>query len=120
METFMSDYRNQDFNYQSLEDPLRREAKFDPDARAANAAWGWIAAAVFLVVVLAVAFGIGHQPGQLGTNTASNEVTPPAATRMAPPPSAMSPTTITPAPTTTPAPAITPAPTTPAPQGSSQ
>jgi hypothetical protein len=115
----MSDYRNQDFNYQSPEDHVRRDAKFDPDARAANAAWGWIAAAVFLVVVLAVAFGIGHQPGQLGTNTASNDVTPPAATRMAPPAN-MSPTTITPAPATTPAPAITPAPITPAPQGGNQ
>jgi len=116
----MSDYRNQDFNYQSPEDPLRREAKFDPDARAANAAWGWVAAAVFLVVVLAVAFGIGHQPGQIGTHTASNDVTPPAATRMAPPSNSMSPTTVTPAPMTTPAPALTPAPTAPAPQGGSQ
>ena len=30
----------------------------------------------FLVVVLAVAFGIGHEPGQM--NTASNDTTPPA------------------------------------------
>jgi hypothetical protein len=111
----MSDYRNQDFNYRSPDDPMRRDAKFDPDTRAANAAWGWIAAAVFLVVVLAVAFGIGHEPNQV----ASNDVTPPAATRMAPPAS-LSPTTITPAPTTAPAPAMTPAPTTPAPQGGSQ
>jgi hypothetical protein len=114
----MSDYRNQDFNYP--EDPMRRDAKFDPDTRAANAAWGWIAAAVFLVVVLAVAFGIGHQPGQLGTNTASNDITaPPATHMMAPPANNMSPTTITPAPSTNPAP-VTPAPSTPAPQGGNQ
>jgi hypothetical protein len=79
----MSDYRNSEFDYRK--DPSRREPAYDPDARAMNATWGWIVAAVFIVVVLAVAFGIGHEPGQSGTNTASNDVTPPAATRMAPP-----------------------------------
>ena len=91
----MSDYRNSDFN-----DPLRREPPYDPDARAMNATWGWVAAAVFIVVVLAVAFGIGHQPNQGGTNTASNDITPPAATRMAPPANPAPPTM---APTPTPA-----------------
>jgi len=71
-----------------------------------NATWGWIAAAVFIVVVLAVAFGIGHEPSQSGPNTASNDVMPPAATRMAPP--------LTPARPTSP-PAATPAPVTPTP-----
>jgi len=117
----MSDYRNPDFNYQSPEDPMRDDAKFDPDARSANAAWGWIAAAVFLVVVLAVAFGIGHRPGQSGTNTAANDITPPAATHMAPPagpsPSMIPPQTTTLAPLPAPAPAITPAPSAPAPRG---
>jgi hypothetical protein len=79
----MSDNWNSDYDYRN--DPLRRDPAYDPDARAMNATWGWIAAAVFIVVVLAVAFGIGHEPGQSGTNTASNDVTPPAATRMAPP-----------------------------------
>jgi hypothetical protein len=110
---FMSDYRNQDFDYRSPDDPLRRDAKMDPDARAANAAWGWVAAAVFLVVVLAVAFGLGHQPSNNGTNTASNNVTPPAAIHMTPPPSSVLPPTATPAPAT-PAPPIAPAPNTPA------
>src|ERR1700676_3820770 len=64
---FMSDYRNSEYG----NDPLRRDPPYDPDARAMNATWGWIAAAVFIVVVLAVAFGIGHEPGQSGTNTAS-------------------------------------------------
>jgi len=105
----MSDNRNPNPDYRDPNDPLRRDARVDPDAGARNAAWGWIAAAVFLVVVLAVAFGVGHQPGQSGTNTASNDVTPPPAmNRMAPP--AVAPT---------PAPPITPAPNTPA-QGSSQ
>jgi hypothetical protein len=58
---------------------------------------------VFIVVVLAVAFGIGHEPN---TNTASNDVTPPAATRMAP--------AFTPASPNAP-PAVTPAPATPTP-----
>jgi hypothetical protein len=100
----MSDYRNSEFDYRN--DPLRRDPAYDPDARAMNATWGWIAAAVFIVVVLAVAFGIGHEPNQSGTNTASNDVMPPAATRMAPP--------LTPASPAAP-PAATPAPVTPTP-----
>ena len=70
----MSDYRNSEFG----NDPLRRDPPYDPDARAMNATWGWIAAAVFIVVVLAVSFGIGHEPN---TNTASNDVTPPVSLR---------------------------------------
>jgi hypothetical protein len=70
----MSDYRNQDYNDPNLDDPLRRDSALNPDARASNATWGWIAAAVFLVVVLAVAFGLGHQ-GNNTTNTASNDLT---------------------------------------------
>jgi hypothetical protein len=93
----MTDYRNEDFNYRGLEDPFRHDAKLDPDARSANAAWGWVVAAVFLVVILSVAFGIGHQPGGAGTNTASNELSPPAATRMIPPANILPPSA-TPAP----------------------
>ncbi len=81
----MSDYRNQDFNHLSPEDPFASSAKMGPNARTANVAGGWVAAAVFLVIILAVAFGIGHQPGGIGTNTASNDIAPPAATHMAPP-----------------------------------
>jgi hypothetical protein len=112
----MSDYRYPDFDYRNPEDPFRDDAKMDPDVGAANAAWGWVAAAVFLVVVLAVAFGIGHQPGgigaNLGTNTASNDVTPPAATHMTPPTTSVLPPTTSPTPAN-PAP-ITPAPAIPA------
>jgi len=112
----MSEFRHQDFDYLSPEDPFRNDAKMDADARGANAVWGWIAAAMFLVV-LAVSFGIGHQPGGIGANldanTASNDVTPPAATHMAPPTTSVLPptTSLTPA---TPAPPITPAPAMPA------
>jgi hypothetical protein len=72
----MSDYRNSEFGYRNDEPP------YDPVARDMNATWGWIAAAVFIVVVLAVAFGVGHQPGQ---RTASNDIGSPPATHMAPP-----------------------------------
>jgi hypothetical protein len=84
--TVMSDFRNSD--YRNPNDPLRHEPPYDPDARAMNATWGWIAAAVFLVVVLAVAFGVGHQPSQF--NTASNDATPPTI-HMAPPPVTLAP-----------------------------
>ena len=105
----MSNYGNYDPN-----DPLRREPPYDPDAKAMNAAWGWIAAAVFLVAVLAVAFGIGHQGD---VKTASNDATPPAAQHMSPP------ATQSPAPSTMTQPApkpITPAPSAPAPSGNGQ
>jgi hypothetical protein len=95
----MSDYRN--YDYRNPNDPLRNDPRLDPNVRPPSAAWGWVAAAIFLVVVLAVAFGYGHKPGQLGTNTASNDVSPPAVTHMAPP--------------TAPAPSMTPAPGTPTP-----
>lgn len=107
----MTNYGNSDPN-----DPLRRGPPYDPDAKAMNAAWGWIAAAVFLVVVLAVAFGIGRQPSAI--STASNEPTPPAVQKMTPP-AAPGPATTTPAAPITPAP-ITPAPIAPAPSGNGQ
>lgn len=109
----MSDYRNSDFDYRNSNDPLRRDPAYDPDARAMNATWGWIAAAIFVVVILAVAFGIGHEPGQLGTSTASNDVSPPAATRMAPPTTPAPPAKATP-------PAATPAPLSPTPNSPAQ
>jgi len=94
-----------DYNYHGPEDPFRRDDVYDPNVRSRNTAWGWIAAAVFLVVVLALLIGIGHHAGQPGTNTASNDSNPPA-TRMAPP---------TPAPPNVPPAAATPAPANPAP-----
>lgn len=105
----MSDYRNSNFDNgnDNANDPLQRSAPDDPNARAMNATWGWVAAAVFIVVVLAVAFGFGHRPGG-STNTAYNDVNPPAATHTAPP--------VTPAPSATPTtPSFAPAPMTPTP-----
>jgi hypothetical protein len=88
----MSDFRN-------ANDPLRRDEPYDLNAR--SGAWGWIAGAVVVVILLALAFGIGRGPNQAGTNVASNN----------------SPMTHTaPAPSSPAAPAFKPAPTSPAPQ----
>jgi hypothetical protein len=66
-------------------DPLRRDEwqqDFGADeARSANATWGWVAAAVFVAVVLFIAFTSGHN----GTQTASNDTQPPASHMIAPP-----------------------------------
>ena len=119
----MSDYRN--FDFRNPDDPYRNDPKLDPNVRTPNQAWGWVAAAVFLVIVLAVAFGYGHGPGQPGTNTASNDVMPPAAIRMAPPGAVRPPATVPPttsvAPNTAPptgTPSVTGTPNSPAPLGS--
>ncbi len=109
----MSDYRSYDYNPQ---DPGRSE--MDPNLRPPNPAWGWIAAAIFLVVVLAVAFGYGHKPGQLGTNTASNDATPPAVTHMTPP-ATVSPPSTAPTPNT-PTPPVTATPNAAAPTSPAQ
>jgi hypothetical protein len=95
-----------DYDYRNPEDPFQRDTAYDPNVRTGNSAWGWVAAAVFVAIVLAVVFGMGHQPGQNGTNTAMNQTKSPAATQMAPP--------TTTSPTTNPSPA-TPAPANPAP-----
>lgn len=77
----MSDYRDP---YRDPVDPL------DPagtslrrtEMRRANSGLGWIAGALFLVVVLALIFGLGRT----GDQTASNSASPPAATTGAAPP----------------------------------
>ena len=114
----MSDYRNPDYDYRNPEDPFRRDAKFDPDVGAANVTWGWIAAAVFIVAILAVAFGMGHQPG--GTHTASNDVTPPMINSYGSTGATVPPPSMTPAPAVPP-PLVGTAPNPPpAPAGNSQ
>jgi hypothetical protein len=96
-----------DYDYRNPEDPFQRDTAYDPNVRTGNSAWGWIAAAVFVAIVLAVVFGMGHQPGQNGTNTASNETRAPATTQIKPP--ATNPSRASPAPAS-PAPPVAPAP----------
>jgi hypothetical protein len=66
----MSDYRDPD-------DPMYG---YEPADRT-GMSWGWIAGAVFLVIVLAAALGVGHEP----TRVASNNATPPQTTAPAAP-----------------------------------
>jgi hypothetical protein len=80
---------NYDYN-----DPMRRDQAYDPVAGETNAKWGWLAAAILVVVIIGLAVGMSRQ--QSGPRTAQNESGPPAVTRMAPPPAASAP--ITPAP----------------------
>jgi len=67
----MSDYNNPN-------DPSRRDSPYDLNARSGNVASGWIAGAVFLVIVLGLAFGIGHMPNHGNSNTVANNAPPPA------------------------------------------
>ena len=108
----MSDFRSRNYEYRDAQDAWRGDPDLVPNARP-NASWGWIAAAVFLGVVLAVAFGAGHRPGQTGTRTAFNDATPQAAAPSVPPATHMM------APTTVPPPSTGPAAGTPTPPVSS-
>jgi hypothetical protein len=95
----MSDYRDANDSFYGYEPAERRTST-------GWAGWGWIAGAMFLVIVLAVAFGVGHQP----TRVASNDTTQSAPTRMAPPAGTMNPAAPSVVPGLTPPPATTPAP----------
>lgn len=77
----MSDYRDPN-------DPMYGNLGYEPAARRSSG-WGWIAGAVFLVIVLALAFGIGREPSRLASNDSSQ----PPATRMAPPAGTANPAT---------------------------
>jgi hypothetical protein len=82
----MSDYRdpyNRDPT-DPLDRPMRRS-----EMRSANSGLGWIAGALFMVVVLALIFGLGRT----GERTASSGGNPPATTTGAAPPPAPGPAT---------------------------
>lgn len=113
----MSDYRNPDFDPYDPNDPYRRSGSTSPNLRPSNIVTGWVVAAVFVVAILAVIFGLSHQQ-QLGTNTASNDVVQrgasPTTTQTAPPAHA------TPSPLTTTKAPINPVPPTPSQSGGGQ
>lgn len=60
----MSEFRNSN-------DPLNRDTPYDLNARRGSGAWGWIAGAVLIAILVGLAFGVGRTPNQ-GTNVASN------------------------------------------------
>jgi hypothetical protein len=60
-------------------DPSHRNDRRQDFGRDDNATWGWVAAAVFVAVVLFIAFTSGHDATQ---QTAANDVSqPPASSR---------------------------------------
>lgn len=91
----MSEFRNPS-------DPMERDTPYDPNVRGKNAAWGWVAGAVFVVVVLAIVFGAGHAPNPAGSNTVANNAPPPSS-QIAPAPNGPASPGYTPAPMTPPA-----------------
>jgi hypothetical protein len=62
-------------------DPTMHQMAREDAINQSNTGMGWIAGAVFLVVVLALIFGLGR-----GDRTATNDTNPPAATTGAAPP----------------------------------
>jgi hypothetical protein len=72
----MSDYRDPN-------DPMYGNTGYEPAGRRAGTGWGWIAGAVFLAIILALAFGVGHEPSRVASNNSAAETTAP----MAPAPS---------------------------------
>jgi hypothetical protein len=84
----MSDYRNaNDPLDRDPNDPATGTTGYEPATGRAGTPWGWIALAVFVVIVLGVAYGVGHEPNRF----ASNEAAPPPVTQPSPlaPPAAM-------------------------------
>jgi hypothetical protein len=78
-------------DYPDPNDPMYRNTGYEPVERSPGTTWGWIAGAVFLVIVLALAFGVGHEPSRVASNNASPpETSAPAPSMMpgpTPPPS---------------------------------
>ena len=71
----MSDYRDPN-------DPMQGNFGYEPADRRSSG-WGWIAGAAFLVIVLALAFGVAREPSRVASNdtqSAATHTTPPAAT----------------------------------------
>jgi hypothetical protein len=68
----MSDYRDPN-------DPMY--GSYEPIDRRTSSGWGWIAGAAFLVIVLALAFGVAREPSRVASNdsqTATTHTAPPA------------------------------------------
>jgi len=94
----MSDYRDPN-------DPQMRNMGYEPYSAGTKTGWVWLAAAIFFILVLAVAFGVGHEPNRVARNDETppaTQMTPPAALPNPAPPAAPS---LVPPPAPAPAPA---------------
>ncbi len=70
--------------YRSPNDPMGRNSPYDLNARQGGG-WTWIAGAVLVIILVALAFGINHTPNNAGPNVAANNT--PTVNRPAPDPS---------------------------------
>jgi hypothetical protein len=68
----MSDYRDPNDPYGNM--------SYEP-ADSRSTTWGWIAGAIFVVIILALAFGVNREPNRI----ASNDAAPPTVSHMTPP-----------------------------------
>ena len=82
-------------DFRDPNDQFNGNSGYEPPNDNANR-WGWIVGAAFLVVVLGLAFSVGHQP----TRVASNDNVSPITTPAAPPSDPMIAPGLTPPPTT--------------------
>jgi hypothetical protein len=85
----MTDFRDQN-------DQFYGNSGYEPPNDNGNR-WGWIAGAAFLVVVLGLAFSVGHQPTRVASN---DNVNSPITTPAAPPSNPMTAPGLTPPPAT--------------------
>ena len=61
----MTDFR--DPNFRDPNDQFYGKSGYEPPNENGNR-WGWIVGAAFLVVVLGLAFSVGHQPTRVASN----------------------------------------------------
>jgi hypothetical protein len=76
-------------DYRDPNDPMYGNTGYEPAGRRTGTSWGWIAGAVFLVIILALAFGVGHEPSRVASNNNTAETTTPMT-----PPAPPSPSTV--------------------------
>jgi hypothetical protein len=86
----MSEYRN-------ANDPMGRDTPYDLNAGRGSGAWGWIAGAVLIAILVGLAFGVSRTPNQQGSNVANNNA-PITRTQPAPAPGGPGNPAFTPAP----------------------
>jgi hypothetical protein len=55
-------------DYRDPNDPMYGNRGYEPADRRTTSGWGWIAGAVFVVIVLALAFGLSHEPSRVAFN----------------------------------------------------